>query len=140
MATEKTNVAIIKVTRDSNGTTFYLKSEILNNLLRNFANGAKNEYYLSDDTRKVVWYYRRFAPNYLHNYTGDMYYLLNSTSLNEGVELKLSYPTTVQWCKDMVERMRKDIESIISEYCQVYSTEVTITTNAPVIRFDVPNP
>lgn len=129
-----TQVAHIKITRDVNGTTIYMKSEALHALLSKFANGHTTPTRNGD---KRVWYFTSSYPDLIGNYSGDIYNLITSTELNNGVTLNMTTPTTKRWAEDLAMKLKRDIERTISEYCTIQNIEMVFTTSSDVVRFNV---
>lgn len=134
----KTTVAHLKITRDANGTEIFLKSEALHSLMSKFANGRTSMDYSDPKGEKKVWYFSNHYPDMIGNYSGELYNLMISTKLNEGVSLKMKTPTTKKWANDIAEKIRRDIERTISEYSTVQNIEMIFSTSSDVIRWNVP--
>ena len=133
-----TPVAHIKITRDVNGTTIYMKSETLHALFKKFAAGRTTTPLRNSDKR--VWCFGGSYPEMLGNYSGEIFNTLVSTELNEGVTLKMEMPTTKRWAEDLALKLKRDIQFTISEYCTVQNIDVVFTTSSDIIQFNVEGP
>jgi len=134
----KTTVAHLKITRDASGTSFFLKSEALCILFGKFANGRTQPDYSDPTNEKKLWYFVNSCPEMVHNYSGEMYNLILSTKLGEGVTLKMKTPTTKKWAEDIAAKIRRDIEKTISEYSTVQNIEMIFSSSCDIIRWNVP--
>lgn len=134
---KKTSGFVLKIHRDIEGTRMYAKSEALHSLLMQFSGGKKQEY----ERGKYIWKYNGEFPDLVTAFQGEIYNLLNSTVLNEGVEIKFSRPVSRKWLEDIAKNIQKHVEATIQNYSSAVRISVNVEVSDPLIRWDrnVPN-
>ena len=136
----KNTVAHVKISRNLNGTEIYMKSEVLHALLKAFSNGNTGTYNFPDGTSGKVFRFPYSAPDIVYNYSNDVQYLITSCDLDKGVSVKINIPTTKRWVEDIANKLRRDIEKTISDYCVMHNVEFLFSTNTEMIQYhNVPN-
>ena len=131
---------VLKIHRDIEGTKVYAKSEALHKLLGMFAYGKKTE--TPPRSGKFVWKYGNEYPDIVDAFTGDIYNLLNSTTLDEGVELTFARPVSRKYLEDLAKNIQKYVENTIKEYSSAIRISVNVEVSDLLIRWDrnIPEP
>ena len=137
---KKNNGFVLKIHRDIEGTKIYAKSEALHKLLSMFAGEKKTE--TPARSGKFVWKYGNEYPDIVGAFTGEVYNLLNSTALDEGVELTFTRPVSRKYLEDMARNIQKQVENTIKEYSSAIRISVNVEVSDPLIRWDrnIPEP
>lgn len=136
----KNTVAHVKISRNLNGTEIYMKSEVLHALLKAFSNGSTGTYQFPDGTSGKVFRFPYSAPDIVYNHSNEVQYLITSTELDKGVTVKINTPTTKRWVEDIAQKLKRDIERTITDYCVMHNVEFLFSTNTEMIQYhNVPN-
>ena len=132
----KNTVAHVKISRNLNGTEIYMKSEVLHALLKAFSNGSTGTYNFPDGTSGKVFRFPYSAPDIVYSYSSEyVQYLVTSVDLDKGVTVKINTPTTKRWVEDIANKLRRDIERTISDYCVMHNVEFLFSTNTDMIQY-----
>jgi hypothetical protein len=64
------------------------------------------------------WYFGYGYPPLVDNYGPEIKKILTSTKLDKGITTTLGYPTSSEWAKNIVARLKTDIQATISFYAK----------------------